>query len=323
MVPTIILLACTLAAEPISPLSIDREVIDAGTVKAGPSFKRTFTFKHTGNEGSLLITSIDAGCGCLRSSSSKSTLGPGESAEITLEVNTITQPEGQNNWRATVEYLWKKNETELPKNEKKIITISAKVEREIAINPPMIAFSTKGYEELEQTITIKDSRPNSNMNITKLHSSSNFVTAEMQKDGTIKVKLSVQTQFTEKPQKETITILTDDPIYPEFRIPISYEKKSSTGLKINPEKLFVRFATAEATKSGTIQIRESSGKEFTIQSAACTHPGITLTFSKDENPVNTVKAQIDRSQAGISGETEITVTTTTGAVRKVSLSWNQ
>src|SRR5436309_15173132 len=100
MLPTLLALALMPTAE---PLELPRPVLDAGEVRAGQPLVRRFPFRNAGNEP-LTITDLDASCGCLTPTLAKRTYAPGEGGELTLEVNTLSQPEGPVRWRLRLGY---------------------------------------------------------------------------------------------------------------------------------------------------------------------------------------------------------------------------
>src|SRR5262249_34101046 len=101
MIP-VILLAATVAADP-APLVIDNPSVDLGELAANKPLVQTFKLKNTGRDP-LTITDVAAGCGCFRHRLEASVIPPGESTELTVGINLLTQPEGPNTWRLAVRY---------------------------------------------------------------------------------------------------------------------------------------------------------------------------------------------------------------------------
>src|SRR4051794_38093183 len=99
----ILVLAAAGANPPPAPLHCPAPVAACGEVKGGPPLAQTFELTHKGT-GTLSITKVEAGCGCLRRSLSADVLRPGETAKLTVEVNTLTQPDGPNRWQVAVSY---------------------------------------------------------------------------------------------------------------------------------------------------------------------------------------------------------------------------
>jgi Protein of unknown function (DUF1573) len=91
MIP-LLFLAATVAADP-APLVIDAPSVDLGDLAANKPLVQTFKLKNAGSDP-LTITDIAAGCGCFRHRLEASVIPPGESTELTVGINLLTQPEG-------------------------------------------------------------------------------------------------------------------------------------------------------------------------------------------------------------------------------------
>src|SRR5690242_9264591 len=96
---TLVLMLAVGVANPPPALHCPTPAAAKGDVKGGPPLAHTFDLTHAGTAGTLTLTKIEAGCGCLRQSLSANTLQPGETAKLTIEVNTLTQPDGPNRWQ--------------------------------------------------------------------------------------------------------------------------------------------------------------------------------------------------------------------------------
>lgn len=322
MIP--IILAFSLTAEPTIPLSVDAERADKGTVKSGPALRHTFHLHHAGTTGTIVITGIETGCGCLQKTLSKQTMQPGEKTELALDVNTLTQPVGPNTWRVTVHYRLDKpgEPAAIPATEKKSLAIVATLEREIVVTPPMIAFSTTG--EASQTITVNDQRPKGTLRVTQAVTTSKHLSTTIQPDGSIQLTLLATAPADGKTYSEMLTLATSDRNYPDFRIPVTIVKRTAATLTVTPDRLAIRLATGETSKSSVVQLRDPAGKALSIASATCSHPGITVSFSPGTLPVATVKATADLGKAGKIGTAEVIVTLSTpaGQTTTIPLSWS-
>ena len=73
-----------------APLRCPTPVAAKGDVKGGPPLAHTFEITNRTSAGTITITKVEAGCGCLRRTLSSSVLQPGETAKLTVEVNTLT-----------------------------------------------------------------------------------------------------------------------------------------------------------------------------------------------------------------------------------------
>jgi hypothetical protein len=319
-------LLATPAADPPPAVSFsaDIERAEKGVVKAGPALRHTFTVTHTGTAGTLVLVGVEPGCGCVRYGLSKLTLQPGETSQLMIEVNTLTQAEGPNVWHATLH-----GRLELPHIPQAIpptgtlvFRIAATLERDVVVTPPMIAFSTTG--EANQVVRVADKRPGGALKIQRVASSSRHLTAVMRDDGTVAVSLDPAFPADGKPRQETVTLTTADPAYPEFRIPVSITKRATSGVSVSPDRFTPRFATGETTKSAVVQLRDPAGAKLQIASASCPHPGVSVTFSPGANPVAAVKVTVDRTVAGANGSAGVVVSLATpaGAGVTIPLVWS-
>ncbi|MFO0937173.1 MAG: DUF1573 domain-containing protein [Gemmataceae bacterium] len=301
-------------------MSVDRERIDLGTVKAGPTLEAKFKIQHTGTSGTLIITGVETSCGCLQTTATKLTMTAGESTEIGVAINSLTQAAGENSWRFVVHVKREVPGNDKPTTGSQTLLVTANLVREILVKPPMMAISTTG--ETSQTITVTDQRPNGSMTITNVASTSPHLKATIQPDKTIQVTLDAAAPADGKTHSEFVTISTNDPAYPQFRIPVSVVKRSPAALSLTPDRFTLRFATGETSKSGIVQLRDPAGKAITIASATCSHPGVSLSFSPGAHAITTVKATVDSSKAQAKGTADVIVTLSTGHALTVPLEWN-
>lgn len=301
-----LVLFATPAQEPVTttPLSIDREVVDLGAVKAGPPLSAQFQLKHTGSSGTLTFTGVETGCGCLKTSASRLTLSPGESSIVSVDINSMTQPEGANSWRFVIHTKFESPGAK-PIVDAKSLLVKAKLEREIIVTPPMIAFSTSN--EASQLITLTDKRPNGSIRVTHAVSTSSHLKATIQTNGTVLVELASTAPADGKTYSEILTLVTNDQSYSELRIPVSLTKTNPTTMALNPDRFLIRFSGGDTSKSGVVQLRDGGGKPIAITSATTTQAGVTVTFSPGSNPISTVKATVDLKLAGASGTADVFV----------------
>ena len=178
------------AADPVPaiPLVVDKERVDLGTVKAGPVLPATFRIKHSGTVGTIVIIGVETGCGCLKTTATKMTLPAGETSDLSVEINSLTQAEGPNSWRFVINFKHEIPGTVQAIVGTKSLVVTAKLEREIVVTPPMIAFSTSG--EASQTIALTDRRPGGDIKVSHATTTSPHLVATIQPNGTIIVSLA-------------------------------------------------------------------------------------------------------------------------------------
>ncbi len=80
-------LTASLAFVSAQTISFDRTTFDYGTVKTGADGHRVFTVKNTGDKP-LIISKVQASCGCTTPEWSQDPIMPGKTAEIKVGYNT-------------------------------------------------------------------------------------------------------------------------------------------------------------------------------------------------------------------------------------------
>lgn len=114
------------APAPVNPNAADfkfeKEVHDFGTIKEGVQAEYVFKFTNTGKEP-LVITNVQASCGCTTPKWTKEPIKPGESGSVTAIYNSKGRP-GNFNKAVTI--------TSNAKTAQKVLFIKGNVEAENA-----------------------------------------------------------------------------------------------------------------------------------------------------------------------------------------------
>ena len=299
---SILLTTFLVSSPPVAVLVVDRETVDAGVVRSGPLLRQVYRVTNPSTTLPLQIVGLDGTCGCIRKSFAKSDLKPGETTDVIVEVNTLTQPEGPNTWKTNVRYRIGSAVVE----ERLTLELVAKIVKELDVKPPMLAISSEGAAK--STIVLTDRRATP-LNVKAITSTSTHLTASVReaKDGTISIEVSIAEGVPTGSHDETILITTSDPLYPELRVPVRIIKRSKDAVHALPESLDLRFATESATASGVVQFRRPNAANIQIATATCNGKGVTLKWSAGNGSVATIRATIDLRTAGASGQTTIRV----------------
>jgi hypothetical protein len=113
-----VLLTASFAIASAQSISFDKTTFDYGTVKNGAEGHRNFNVKNTGDKP-LIISKVQASCGCTTPEWSQDPIMPGKSAVIKVGYNTtLTGPFAKN-----IEVF-----SNDPTNSRSIITIKGNVE---------------------------------------------------------------------------------------------------------------------------------------------------------------------------------------------------
>ena len=128
-----IALLFALLIAPQDPLVADQIAIDRGQVRVGPPLIQTFRLTNRSNE-TLTITEVKSSCGCLAPKIDHKTLAANESATLTVDVNTLSQPAGQVAWITHVSWHTKDSAGELS------LRLTANLIAEVRVEPAAVAF---------------------------------------------------------------------------------------------------------------------------------------------------------------------------------------
>ncbi len=217
-----VVLTCATAAAR-ADLSFANLTFNVGEVRSGAALKRTFTFVNDG-PAAVEITGLRSSCGCVRPRLDKRTYLPGERGEVTLEVQTLSQPAGPSAWPLRLVYRsgGEERETEL--------SIKGSVIAEITVQPASLAISTERASSLTLTLTDHRTRP---LTVTAVQSSSPYLTGTVKQTTTdeaghrvVTMALSVSAEFAEGRHDEMVAIITDDADYRVLTVPAIIVKRS-------------------------------------------------------------------------------------------------
>lgn len=294
-----------------------------GDVKAGPPLAHTFDLIHAG-AGTATITKVEGGCGCLRQTLGANVLQPGEKTKLTLEVNTLTQPDGPNRWQVGVSYKVESPGVPAVTGEV-LLQITATLSREFSVSPPQVAFSTAG--EASQTLVVTDRRAKP-LTVTKASSSSPHLTVDVAaaspaatgRTQSVVVKLAGNAPAGHR--DEAVILYTDDPACPELRIPVRVLKRVPSAVTATPDAVNLRLAAGQTEASMLVQLRSPDGKAVTIAGAECDMPGVLVKCSGGSNPVATVRITLPEAVAAQAGRCTVRVRLSeSGGEVAIPVSW--
>lgn len=301
---------------PTASLSCAAPTVAKGDLKGGPPLVHTFELVHRGGPGTLSITKVEAGCGCLRQVLTTGVIQPGETAKLTIEVNTLTQPDGPNRWQVAVTYRHEPPGAPAATGEL-LLHITATLSRDVNVTPPQLGFSTTGAASHVLTVTDSRAKP---LTVLKASASSKHLAVEVGarvegKGQSVTVKLAADAPVGHS--DEAVTLLTDDPAYPELRVPVRVLKRAAGGVAANPETVAVRFAAGQTEVSTLVQLRAADGKPVGVASAESDHPGVSVRFSPGSGPVTVVRVTVTESAAAQAGGAKVRVKLTEPAEQEV------
>lgn len=130
---------------PQPKIEVENPLYDFGTATEATMLNHTFKVKNAG-QGRLVITHVKTSCGCTAATPSKSTLAPGEEAEIAVGFDTHFQ-KGHQVRTITVS-------TNDPNNPQAVMTIQGMVKQQVSATPNDVAFGTvrQGTEVTKEVV---------------------------------------------------------------------------------------------------------------------------------------------------------------------------
>ncbi len=288
------------------PLTAPAPSADRDEVRTGPPLTQTFELTNTDPVAAVTITGVETTCGCLKPKVSREVLRPGEKTELTLTVNTLTQPAGHNVWRMTVRYRVAQPTADptppsVAPDRALELKLSATLVREVSVTPPMLAISTSG--EVTQTVTVSDLR-SAPLTVQSAATTNPHLKATVRPataEGGVRtqaVDLTVTAAFPPGQSDETLVLLTSDPACRELRVPVRVTKRTPGAVVATPEGLDVRFARGQAEASALVQLRRPGGGAVRVERVECDHPGVRARWAAATGPVATVRVVVDLEKAG-------------------------
>ncbi|HXD87030.1 MAG TPA: hypothetical protein VN641_11080, partial [Urbifossiella sp.] len=187
-------------------------------------------------------------------------------------------------------------------------------------------FSTSS--EATQSIAVTDRR-GKNLTIVKAVSSSPHLTAtigkgELQANGNRTQSIALQLAATAPAghRDELLVLQTDDPDYPEFRVPVRVLKKAAGAVNAAPEAVAVRFAAAQDAVSTLVQLRAPDGKKIRIAAAESDIAAVTVKYSAAAAAAATVRITVASSAKDGSGFVKLHLAEPTEQDVLVPVSWS-
>lgn len=288
-------------SNPAPALVVDNPLRNTGVFKGGSALKQLFLLRNSSTAGTIEILGVDGTCGCVRQSLSSREIAPGQTADLAIEINTLTQPDGANTWRFSVRYRHLDRESVLS------LVLSATLVREVLVTPPMMAVTTSQETTQEFTVTDRRAIP---LAITGVATSVPFLRAEVAPSNspgksTIRVIIAENTPL--GVHDATVSLTTSDPVYAELKLPIRITRQSRDAIRAYPEQVDLRLPSETESAIRVVQFRRPDSQPIVINKADCSTPGVILKWSKSESSVATLRIEISPAVAGLAGKASVQV----------------
>lgn len=290
IVPTLLLLQTAPAR---AELECPQAVVDKGEVRSGLSLSHRFVFHNRGS-AAVEITDVRPSCGCLAPKLDKRNFQAGESGELLLEVNTLTQPAGLHSWRITLRYKSGEVEQELS------MYIRARIVTEITVEPPSLAIYTDSAIGHEITVIDRRTEP---LIVRAVPTSSPYVRThlgDLNRDAagqwrrTIRVEVSADCP--EGTHIETLHICTSDPLYSELKVPFTVFKRARRQVSAAPASVVLSQPADQPLPARIVLLSAAEDNEVRIDRIETDHPAIACRWAPGPGHQATLKIRVDRKQ---------------------------
>jgi hypothetical protein len=292
--PRLALIAFLLFAAPCwADLRFAQSVIDAGQVRSGPALVQRFHFLNDGTQP-VEITETRPGCGCLKPKLPKQRFAPGEEGWIEVEVNTLSQPAGPNQWRVQLFYRNGNQPREA------MLQVNARLTKEVLVEPA--ALSIRARHAIAHEITVTDLRVQP-LTVTAVQASAAQLRCQLQpprRDAGGRpiqvIRLEVRADYPEGSRDETVTIYTDDPAYRELRVPVTVAKPAKQRISATPPEVRLTAPPGQPIPSRIILLRDADDQPVILEKITADDPALKFRWAEGPGAMTTVKVQVDAGQ---------------------------
>ncbi len=296
--------ACLTPGDPMQPLQARETVVDRGNIKAGVPLSQTFSLTNQG-PAALTIAEVRTGCGCLRPRIAKKSLQPGESTDLSVEINTLAQNSGPALWKVTARY---RSETGQPQIGELELQVKATVFREINVEPVALFIASEHEATHDIFVTDRRSKP---LTIKSVRCESNHVKLQVMNVGvnaegqrTQQVQVTVLENCPQGHFTDSLVLVTDDSEYRELRVPLTVTRRAAG---FAPEQLDLRLATGQNAASGLVRLRTADDKQVVIDRIEPENRDLRVKWAAGPGSMATLRLGVELQGAPTSGMSSVKV----------------
>jgi hypothetical protein len=289
------LLLVTLPAR--AQLVFSETVHHAGLVYTGNPLKHSFSFSNRGPDTATILEAR-ASCGCMAPRLSQKNFNPRELGKLELEVNTLSQAAGAHLWTVQVRYQVGHKTVEAQ------LQLDANLRTEVSVQPANMVLLVDRAPQHEVTVTDFRSQ---HLNLTRVQASSPKVKLHVTQASPddaghwqCKIRLEAAQDYADGRHEETLQLFTDDPKYPELRVPVTLIRHSQQRVAATPAEVTLTGSPGQPLPSRIVLLRDSNDQPVLIDHIMIDDPAVTCRWAKGPGTLATLRVQIDakRIQGG-------------------------
>jgi hypothetical protein len=265
-------------------------MVEKGEVRSGVPLSHRFVFVNHG-PGAVEVTDVKPSCGCLAPKLERRHYEPGESGELLLEINTLTQPAGAISWRATIHYKAGGSEHELP------LYVCARVVTEISVEPPSLAIYTDTSIGHEITVIDRRTEPLIVRAVTGTSPHVRTHLGELRRSEAghwlRSIQVEVLADCPEGHHDEALRIYTSDPTYPELKVPFTIVKRTRRSVSVSPDSVTLSGSVGQPLPSRIVLLSAADDREVKIERVESGHAAIDCRWAQGPGHRATLKIRVD------------------------------
>jgi hypothetical protein len=268
---------------------------DAGTVKSGQVLSHAF---RVVNRGGVAVEVVGGrtSCGCVAPLIRERTLAPGQETTVLLEINTLTQAVGPQSWSLA---LHSRPVGSPDADDVLTLTVRGTVVAEVRVEPTTIVLSADAPAPV---VTLTDARPRP-LNVVDVRTTLPSLVArlgETRQDAAGRVVrtvlLEVRPDCPVGRQEAVLSLTTDDPAYPELRVPVTVRKQARGGVRATPAEVTWGGFGSGPLPSRLVRLTAAGDAEVAVEAVEADHPALTCTWARGPGNAATLKVQADRTK---------------------------
>lgn len=268
--------------------TFDPPLIDLGDVKAGQVFSHQIKVTNS-SSSAITVQELKASCGCIRPVLEPTTLAPGATGLLKLDINTLSSNPGPTTYGVKLRY------PEINQIKEQQFIITARVVQEIVVTPT--AITSFGEKPRPQVITVLDKRTTP-LRPVKLERTSPYLEVEWVQPTAAEpqpqyaLKVTVREDLPTGRHDHEVIIHTNDSTYPVLRVPITVVKKAKARFVASP---YLVTLSPNVSASRQVTIRDQHGLGVLIDRMEAS-PGLTVTMTNQAAASVGLLIALDKTQ---------------------------
>lgn len=279
--PVAIIVTLCLTGICSADVTFDPPWIDLGEVRAGQVFHRQIKVTNTGPTA-VQVREFKSSCGCMKPRLEPERLEPGQSGQLTLHVNTISAPPGEQGWRIRLS---------LTDGKEAEFILRGNVLQELTVTPASLTLY--GDKPSSHTITFAARNPRQHplqLKLLTATTTSSLLAATIATPET--VQLNVKEGFPEGRHEEEVILTTNHPAYPLLHFPVKIVKRSRQRFTAMPSTVEFYFSSGEPPLSYKVTIRDQKGEPLAIERLETSHPDLKAEVTATQGSSATLQVSL-------------------------------